>query len=149
MVVDWFGPKGLTHKGDDPWYLRVRSYSDGKIEVTWKSKSKVLGIARSQKEINFTVSDKQSVFDLFTNLDLELYAHQEKDRTSWKYKNWQFDLDKYPNMPVYLEIESQSEAGIMEAIKLLNLENFKTSSEGETNLIQNIYKLNWSNMRFD
>lgn len=37
LIVDWYGPKGITHAGDDPWYLRVRTTTGGKVEVSWKS----------------------------------------------------------------------------------------------------------------
>lgn len=148
LVVDWYGPKGLTHNGDDPWFLRVRSYSDGKSEVTWKGKSDKLGASRQHQEINFLITDAEQMGELLLALDFELYAHQEKFRTSWKYKNWRFDLDKYPNMPEYLEIEGDSELHIQEALKMLNLQNHKTSSEGERKLIQDEYGLNWFEMNF-
>ena len=75
LTVDWYGPKGLTHDGDDPWFLRVRTYgATGKHEVTWKAKSDILGTARKHKEINFTVSDFSQAGDLFDELDLEKYV---------------------------------------------------------------------------
>ena len=148
LIVDWYGPKGLTHDGDDPWYLRVRSYSDGKIEVTWKGKSDILGISRKHKEINFTISDSTQVSSLFEKLSLEKYAHQEKDRISWVLNDCQFDLDQYPEMPAYLEIEGNSEKDIQEAIKLLSLSEYQSSSEGERVLIKEKYNLDWFNMYF-
>ncbi|MEK7062419.1 MAG: hypothetical protein AAB946_00120, partial [Patescibacteria group bacterium] len=57
--------------------------------------------------------------DLFEKIGLEKYARQEKDRTSFVYKDWQFDIDQYPNMPAFLEIEGNSEEHVKEAIKLL------------------------------
>jgi adenylate cyclase class 2 len=148
LIVDWYGPKGLTHNGDDPWFLRARSYSGGKHEVTWKGKSDILGASRKHKEINFTVSDSAQIQDLFEELELERYAHQEKDRTSFGLKDLRFDLDRYPGMPAYMEIEASSEESIQDAIKLLGLEGHKTSSEGERVLIQKEYGLDWFNMKF-
>ena len=147
LSVDWFRPVG-TPKGEDPWFLRVRSYSDGQKEVTWKAKSDILGTARKHKEINFTVSDHNLVGDLFSELNLEKYAHQDKDRISYKYKNWQIDIDQYPNMPPFLEIEGQDENHINEAIKLFDLTGFETWARGERILIEEIYGLDWYNMRF-
>jgi adenylate cyclase class 2 len=148
LIVDWYGPKGLTHNGDDPWFLRIRSYSNGKHEVTWKDKSDILGASRKHKEINFAVSDPAQMGDLFEELDLEKYAHQEKDRISFEFEDWRFDLDQYPTIPAYLEIEAPSEESIQEAIKLLELEKYKSSSEGERVLIQAEYGLNWFDMKF-
>ncbi len=148
LVVDWYGPKGLTHHGDDPWYLRTRSYGNTKHEVTWKGKSDILGASRKHQEINFIISDPKKFEDFLFALHLEKYAHQEKDRTSWTLNNWRFDLDQYPEMPAYLEIEGTDENHIQEALKLLGLSDNKTSSEGERVLIQKEYNLDWNNMRF-
>jgi adenylate cyclase class 2 len=148
LIVDWYGPKGLTHDGDDLWFLRVRTYSNGKHEVTWKGKSDILGASRKHKEINFTISDPIQIGYFFEELDLEKYGHQEKDRISWTLNDYQFDLDQYPGMSAYLEIEGESEAHIQEAIKLLDLASHKNSSDGERALIKKEYGLDWFNMRF-
>ena len=148
LIVDWYGPKGLTHRGDDPWFLRIRSYSDGKNEVTWKPISEILGTARKHKEINFLIEEPEKLSDLFEELAIEKYAHQEKDRISFSYKDWKFDIDQYTKMPVFLEIEGESEEHVKEAMKILSLENNRTWADGERTLIDKIYKLDWFNMKF-
>ncbi len=148
LIVDWYGPKNLTHHGDDPWFLRIRSYSDGKNEVTWKPISEILGTARKHKEINFLTEEPEKLSDLFGELGLEKYAHQEKDRTSFSFKEWKFDIDQYPGMPAFLEIEGNSEEHVKEAMSLLDIENNRTWAEGERTLIENIYKLDWYSMNF-
>ncbi len=149
LTVDWYGPKGLSHNGDDPWFLRVRTYGGtGKNEVTWKAKSQILGTARKHKEINFTVSEPTAVGDLLEELDLEKYAHQEKDRTSWSLGDSQFDLDQYPGMPALLEIETTSEEKINKIISELDLGNKETWNDGERTLIKDKYNLDWFHMSF-
>lgn len=147
LLVDWFSFPNLS-KDDHPWFLRVRSYSTGKIEVTWKAKSDLIGVARKHKEINIIVDSHEKTKDLFEELGLVSYAHQEKRRVSWSLGNTQFDFDTYPDMPAYLEIEASSEEEIKSLIKELSLENHETWNEGERTLIENKYKLNWSDMRF-
>lgn len=105
-------------------------------------------MTRKHKEINFNILEPEKLSDLFDELELEKYAHQEKDRTSFTYEDWQFDIDQYPNMPAYLEIEGTSEENVKEAIKLLGLENNKTWAKGERILIQDTYGLDWYNMKF-
>ncbi len=92
--------------------------------------------------------EPEKLSDLFEELGLEKYAHQEKDRVSFTLKDWQFDIDQYPKMSAYMEIEGKSEEHIHEALKLLHLENNKTSAQGERILIQETYGLDWYNMRF-
>lgn len=148
LIVDWYGPTGLTHSGDDPWYLRVRSTGEGKNEVSFKSLPKITGNTRHSDEVNINVSDAELAGKLLENIGLENYAHQEKDRTSFALKDWNFDLDQYPGMPAYLEIEGKTHEHVQEAIKLLNLENHGSVGEGERVLIKEKYGLNWFDMRF-
>ncbi len=147
LIVDWFRPK-REKEGEENWFLRIRSYSSSKHEVTWKAKSDILGTARKHKEINFNLAEPEKLADLFEEIGLEKYAHQEKDRTSFIYKDWQFDIDQYPNMPAFMEIEGNSEKHVKKGMKLLELENNRTWAKGERILIQEIYKLDWYKMKF-
>jgi len=147
LVVDWYRIKGVK-EGEDPWFLRIRSYSDGRHEVTWKAKSDILGTARKHKEINFNIEEPEKLSDLFEEIGLERYAHQEKKRISFSLKDWNFDIDQYPKMPAYMEIEGTSEENVKEAIRLLGLENNRTWAKGERILIQETYGLDWYDMRF-
>jgi len=147
LTVDWFRTVGVKN-GEDLWYLRIRSYDNKKHEVTWKSKSKISGNVRKHKEINFLLDEPKKLADLFSEIDLENYAHQEKYRTSFVFKNWRFDIDEYPEMPAFIEIEGKSEKHVNEGLKLLGLENNKTWSGGERTLIEEVYKLDWYKMKF-
>ncbi len=82
LAVDWYRTAG-SQEGDDQWYLRSRTTSDGKTEVTWKGLSQVLGASRTHREINISVDDAGKVGELFKEINLEHYGHQEKRRTSW------------------------------------------------------------------
>ncbi len=147
LTVDWFRPEGVK-EGEEDWFLRIRTSSEGATEVTWKGKSEKLGASRRHKEINVKVPDHETMAALFEAIGLARYAHQEKDRTSWRLKDWRFDLDQYPGMPAYLEIEGTDEAHIQEAISLLNLRAHEACSEGERILIQTKYGLDWYAMKF-
>lgn len=147
LVVDWFSLSGFD-KDHQPWFLRVRSYSTGKIEITWKGKHEMEGAVRKVKEVNLSVDSHEKTKILFESIGLVCYAHQEKKRISYKLGNVQFDLDTYPKMPPYLEIEAQSEKEITEMVKKLSLEKHETWNDGEKILIEEKYKLNWCDMHF-
>ena len=121
LVVDWFSLPGLN-KDNQPWYLRVRSYDGGKVEITWKDKHKALGIARKVEEVNLLVDSHEKTKLLFEAIGLFCYAHQEKKRISWKIGGTQFDMDTYPRMPAYLEIEAPSGEVIAGFRKKRNME---------------------------
>lgn len=147
LTVHWYRLKGIS-EGKDPWFLRIRTNSKGIHEVTWKAKSDIIGTARRHKEINFIIGEPEKLVDLFEELGLEKYAHQEKDRTSYSLKDWSFDIDEYPGMPAFMEIEGKSENHVNQAIKLLGLGAHETWADGERILIQVKYGLDWYEMRF-
>ncbi|MEX1013731.1 MAG: CYTH domain-containing protein [Candidatus Paceibacterota bacterium] len=147
LVVNWYRPVG-TKEGEDLWFLRIRSNSEGVNEVTWKAKSDIMGKVRKQKEINFNIQQPEKLSNLFEEIGLEKYAHQEKNRISFEYEDWIFEIDSYPNMPAFLEIEGNSESHIKEAMELLKIENNRTWTDGERTLIQDVYNLDWYDMEF-
>lgn len=147
LVVDWFSLPNVP-KGQQPYYLRIRSYSNGKVEVTWKGPYKVIGNSHQGKEINVLVDNHEKMRMIFESLGFVVYAHQEKKRMSWKLNNVQFDLDTYPNVPPYLEIEAGSEEEINDLIGKLDLKNYESWNNGERILIEEKYKLDWYNMHF-
>jgi adenylate cyclase, class 2 len=116
--------------------------------VTWKGKREIFEGSRRQQEIEFLLYDPDKMAEIFLAIGLEHYAHQEKKRVSWKYKDWRFDLDQYPQMPAYLEIEGISNEHIMEAIDLLSLQGYERCFDGERLLIMKKYGLDWLDMRF-
>lgn len=120
----------------------------GVVSISASGWSDILGTARKHKEINFKISEPDKLADLFEELGFEAYAHQEKDRTTFVLKDWQFDLDQYPKMPAFLEVEGNSEEHVKEAMKLLDLEKNRTWAKGERILIQEIYGLDWYAMKF-
>lgn len=147
LKVDWFSLPGIA-KDKQPWYLRIRSYSTGRVEITWKDEPKLIGNLRKGSEINVIIDDHEKMKTLFESIGLVCYAHQEKKRVSWELGNVQFDLDTYPGMPSFLEIEVEDESDIGEMIKKLDLEKKETWNDGERTLIEGKYELDWCNMRF-
>lgn len=147
LIVDWYSLPGTTSE-NHPWYLRVRKTTNGNTEISWKSLPTIVGNTRQSQEINIDISDFENGKNFLEAIGLSNYAHQEKDRHSFKLKDWSFDIDTYPSMPTYLEIEGTSFEHVAEAINLLELQNHQSISEGERRLIEEKYGLNWSNMRF-
>lgn len=145
--VDWYRTVGVR-EGEDLWFLRVRTASSGASQITWKGLSEVSEGSVKHKEININIDDPIIFRDLFLSIGLEKYAHQEKDRISWILDDWRFDLDTYPGMPAYLEIEGPDENSITEAVTRVGLSGHKRNATGERKLIQQEYGLDWYSMYF-
>jgi adenylate cyclase class 2 len=147
LSIDWYQRAGAK-EGSEKWFLRIRSDSEGKHEVTWKGESDISGAVCKHKEICFDITEPEKLAELFEKIGLEKYAHQEKDRLSFSFKDWIIEMDQYPNMPPFLEVEGKNEEHVREALKILGLSQNRTWSKGERTLIQEVYGLDWYDMRF-
>lgn len=148
FIVDWFWTPG-TKFNKEPWYLRIRTNKlNNSSSITWKSKSSKTPLTRNHEEIIVRTDSYENTYTLLERIGLKHYAHQEKNRISWIYNGCTFDLDTYPNMPSYLEIECKNEKKITKMLSLFKLGDHETSNEGERILIEQKYKLDWCDMRF-
>lgn len=66
------------------------------------------------------ILDKKIIYD----------RKKEKHRTSYVFEDARFDIDEYDWIPVFMEIEANSTDKINDYIKILWLENYKTSDVG-------------------
>ncbi|MFA5797156.1 MAG: class IV adenylate cyclase [Candidatus Woesearchaeota archaeon] len=101
--------------------LRIRK--EGKeITLTFKDKSRS-EFVKSSEEIEVTVSDFDTIKELFSRLGFTEERSIHKHRTSYKLNNIRYEFDKYLGeydfVPGFLEIEAQSESDVLAAAKLL------------------------------
>lgn len=150
LMVDWYRPGTWNMPAEEmPWYLRIRSHSSsGKVEITWKDKPRSQDGARVHEEITLMVDNDRKAGEFLEAIGMVRRAHQEKDRTMWRLKDWTFCLDTYPLMPSWLEIEGRDGAHIRAAVVMLGLDDHTSTVEGERVVIKNEYGLDWYDMRF-
>ncbi len=58
LSVDWLKFSN-TSSPQQEWYLRIRSYKDTKVEITWKGKSQVHGVSRTSSEGERTLIENE------------------------------------------------------------------------------------------
>ncbi len=149
LFVQWVQNPNLPTGSEAPWYMRVRADSDENVEITWKGRAiQRSEVSRTTEEINLQVGSMKEAQRLFEAIGFDLYAYQEKDRVSYIYKDWRFDIDTYPGIPTYVEIEGKGKEHLQEAIDLFNLGSHKTANRGERILIEEEYGVDWYDMRF-
>ncbi|HRY63044.1 MAG TPA: CYTH domain-containing protein [Patescibacteria group bacterium] len=109
---------------DHSW-IRLRDEGD-KITLAFKKR---LGPGEGDngndlgmREIEFEVSDYNKTRDFFLAIGLVHKLEVENRRERWLFKDIQFDIDTYPLIPTYLEIESSSWAKVKEGSELLDLD---------------------------
>lgn len=106
-------------------WLRLRDEGDGRISLSWKQR---LGMS-DKKGANDTGMEEIEVgLDNFDKMVLMIQRlgfvekhYAEKKRIRWKKDDTEFDIDFYPELEPYLEIETTSWEKIDEATAWLGL----------------------------
>ena len=109
---------------DGAW-VRLRDEQD-RITLTFKQR---LGRKsdggqhddEGMQEIEFIVSGFEQAERFLLSIGLIKKGYQENKRIRYQLKNIEFDIDSWPHLEPYLEIEAPSWEEIDEAIKLLGL----------------------------
>lgn len=118
-----FPDLSLNEKGA---YLRLRDEGD-KITLTYKQR---LGIKshdgtqndEGMEEIEVNVSDFDKTAELILKLGFIEKFYEENRRIRYKLKNIEFDIDFWPLLNPYLEIEAPGWQEVDEGIRLLDLD---------------------------
>jgi predicted adenylyl cyclase CyaB len=137
---------------DQNFHLRARKQANH-FEFTLKYAVNSESTVKEEVEINIELSQNEweNIENILSTAGLEMVARQEKKRTSWIYEplNLHLDMDTWPGVPTYLEIEGNTEQDIQQGIKLLGLEHLETSTESGSKLFAR-YGVNfYSNLVFN
>jgi adenylate cyclase, class 2 len=108
----------LPHKKGEDKYLRVRN--DGKTSTLTYKHRKGRGL-RNTEEIETEISDFDKVVKVLSKVSNKIY-YQENIRETYKYKDVEITINKWPKIPAYLEIEGPSEKKIYSCIKELKID---------------------------
>lgn len=88
------------------------------------------------KEIEFGVGDFESANHFLNELGFFPKAYQENKRLSFKLLDADIDIDFWPKIPPYVEIEADSPKSIEKVVKLLGFKMSDTTSIG----VEDVYK---------
>ena len=90
----------------------------------------------SVKELEVEVSDFEKTDEILNMLGYEHSMYQENKRTIYRLGNIEFDIDSWPMIPTYLEIEGKSKEQVEEMIEKLEIDKNKLSLDK----VSEIYK---------
>lgn len=121
-------------KKDADWF-RVRDEGD---KVTMSYKKLVDRSLHGTKEISFEVPDFESACVFLEKCHLDFISFQEKKRETWKYKNSKIEIDTWPWIPTFIEIESRTEKEIKKVARELGLE-WEKAFHGSVEDIYQVY----------
>lgn len=115
------------------YHLRARKQADN-YEFTLKYSKSINNIVKKEVELNTNLSEKEweEISKIMTNSGLIITAHQNKKRISYEIEDdsyhSHFDIDTWPGIPTYLEIEARNSDTIFYWLKKLHLGKYKTTT---------------------
>ncbi len=101
-----FPDRSLQHRDS---YLRIRQEGKGTV-LTFKGRRTKSKYFQQRTELECTVSDYQTMKKILLKLGMRLDMHHEKKRTSFVLGGVHFDMDEYPTIPPFVEIEGSQGA---------------------------------------
>lgn len=124
----------------------IRLRSNGKETTLTIKEIKSLRIDGT-KELEIVVSDFENTNEILKKLGYVPRTFQQNFRIEYTLNGVNFDLDKWPMIPPYLEIEGKSEKDVLKAIKLLEWNMDMMTTQDVDTLYSKIYGINLDSIK--
>ncbi len=117
-----------------------------KVFLTYKRQIKIA--PRGTEEVEFEVSDFPKAKIFLQKIGLLPFRVQEKKRHSFRLGKVIVDIDQWPKVPVYVELEGPSAEALKKPAALLGLDWRKVRFESPRKILEKEYGIPVSNLRF-
>ncbi len=122
---------------DHKW---IRLRTDGKRTTLTIKKIESFEIDGT-KEMEIEVSDFEETNKMLEELGYKAHTYQENKRTRYVLNDVEFDIDSWPYIPTYLEIEGKNEETVRNMLKLLEVDKSKTTSLDVQGVFKEFYNI--------
>ena len=126
-------PDGQLYKIDG--WARVRNEGD-KITMSYKQVDD--RSLQGTKEVNLIVNNFDTACKFLESLGLEAKTYQETKRESWQLGDVEIEIDTWPWVPTFLEIEGPSEEKVKKTASKLGLD-WSTALHGSVEIVYQKY----------
>ena len=121
----------LIPKVDGKW---IRLRTNGEV-TTLTIKDVVSSEIDGTRELEIKVDDFEKCNLILNELGYESHGYQENRRIQYKYDGVEIDIDYWPLIPTYLEIEGPNEEKVYEILELLGYNKEEATAKD----VENIY----------
>jgi adenylate cyclase class 2 len=123
---------------DEHQFIRLRKSGDT-TTITFKHHQK--NTVDGAYEIEFGVDNYEKAEMLFEKIGLFSFRHQEKKRHTLALDGVTFDIDTWPNIPTYIELEGRSEEALRNAAQRAGLDWNNADFHSASWVIENKYNI--------
>lgn len=99
-------------------------------------------------EIEFKVDDYEKAVLFFEKIGFKPFRYQQKRRHSLILDNIIFDIDTWPNIPSYLEIEAESEQDLQKATQVIGYDWTEAVFNNARWILENKYNIPLRDLRY-
>ena len=140
-VGEWYQKRfvyDFIPKRENEW-IRLRTNG---IETTLTYKNVEENAIDGTKELEIMVSDFDNTNEMLQVLGYTSRAYQENKRIRYILNDVEIDIDSWPLIPTYMELEGNNINKIKEIEKLLEVDESKITTLNCQDIYQNIYNIN-------
>ncbi len=128
----------------DEW---IRLRTDGKEStLTYKKITNEENIEGTE-EIEIVVDDFDKTNEILQVMGYNFRNYQENKRVRYRLNGVEIDIDSWPLIPTYLEIEGTSEQEVKDIVKLLEIDETKITYLNCGSIYQQIYNINYEDIK--
>ncbi len=149
---------GATFKGDfnqKRYVYNVIPKQNGKwirlrtngIDTTLTYKCVEKNSIDGTKEIEVKVDDFHKTHELLESSGIKAKGYQENNRTQYVLDGVEIDIDSWPLIPTYVEIEGKDEKSVNDIISKLELDKTKVTTLDVQSVYDKIYGIDISNIK--
>lgn len=99
------------------------------------------------KEVEIQVNDFNTTNEFLNRIGFIARNYQENNRIQYVLDDVEIDIDTWPKIPTYLEIEGKSKKEVDDMVKKLNLENSKITFLNCNSIYKEIYNIDISKIK--
>ena len=128
----------------DKW---IRLRTNGKKTTLTIKKLVDKNAIGGNKELEVEVDSFDDTNEVLNELGYQARGYQENKRITYMLDDIEFDIDSWPMIPTYVEIEGKNNAAVEEMIERLNLDTSKITTLDVTSIYKDIYGIDILGMK--
>ena len=140
----------IIYDADETWsakdrFIRIRKDGE-KTKLTYKQHGDP--IPGSSTEIEFSIDDAKKAEQFLHEIGFFAYRRQQKKRHSFELKGVIIDIDTWPRVPAYVELEGVSKEALKEAAESLGFDWKDADMHDAAWVLENRYNIPVKTMRW-
>lgn len=126
-------------------FIRLRKKGD-EIKLTYKHHNAM--DKGEAVEIELEIDDLETAVSFFEEIGFTAYRRQQKKRHALEWKGVKFDIDTWPRIPAYVELEGRSLDELKKAAAAVGFDWSKAVFKDARSVIEEVYRIPVGKMKW-